>query len=705
MLHQDYATSPELILEGQDGNDSITVDYSGGNPVPAAGLIVDGGTGTSDTVSIVGSSGNDATTLSSGGSVNVNGGQFGYSNIEAMSLSLGAGADTLAASGNASISTTSMTLNITGGGTLAIATGSTLPNFADVNVTGATLDLAGTNQTIDSLNGSGIVTDNGSAATLTVGQVNGSGTFSGNLTNGTGTLSLTKVGSGKLILSGSNSFSGMTTISGGVIESGNSASLVALAGVIMFNGGTLHVTGNSVASNVPNKFTTNTGFAGTSGTFDIDANVTLTIGTPGGSAPLRTNGGGFHGGDFTKAGAGTLQILANSGQQDNVFHLTGGTIDLESATGLGGGDAGVQLNANSGTTLILKQDTSTAFLTPIDLLDAGGTMNVVIDRLTPGAAVTHSLNAFTSAGAFTLNVSAGANITSGSAGFTVGSMTLGGDGTINVAGSATTTVTGAVSGSFALTKLGTGTCFLNGSNTYTGATNVNAGTLQSNNSIATSSGVTVAGSASFIAGVTQSLTSLTINSGGSASITSGPNKLLTLSALSIIGTGKLDLANNALAVQYTTTSPLTTIKGWIVGGFSNGAWTGAGIDSSFAAANPGPHQPALGYAEASAVLSGNVFVGQTITLPAVLVRYVLPGDANLDGSVGTSDFIALAQQFAASNSLWNQGDFNYSGIVNALDFNALATNFGQPIPSSVPGAPILVAIAPAATCCQFIQQC
>src|SRR5262249_55668435 len=38
VLHQDYATSPELILEGLQGNDSITVDYSGGNPVPAAGL-------------------------------------------------------------------------------------------------------------------------------------------------------------------------------------------------------------------------------------------------------------------------------------------------------------------------------------------------------------------------------------------------------------------------------------------------------------------------------------------------------------------------------------------------------------------------------------------------------------------------------------------------------------------------------------------
>jgi autotransporter-associated beta strand protein len=681
VLHQDYATSPELILEGQSGNDTITVDYSGGNPVPAAGLIVDGGTGTTDTLAVAGSSGADTATLVSGGTVNVNGGQFGYSAMETMTVNLGAGSDTLSVSGNSSISATSMTLNVTGGGTLAMTAGSTLPNFTDVNVTGAALDVGGTSQTIDSLNGNGVVTDNGSAATLTVGALNGSGTFSGNLTNGAGVLSLTKTGSGKLILSGSNSYSGMTTISGGVIESGNSASLVALAGAIMFNGGTLHVTGNTAASNVANKFNTNTGFAGASGAFDIDAGVTLTVGTPGGSAPLRTNGGGFHGGDFTKTGAGTLQILANCGQQDNVFHLVAGTIDLESATGLGGGDAGVQLNANSGTTLILKQDASTNFLTPISLQGAGSTMNIVIDRQTIGTGVMHSLNSFTAAGAFTLNVSAGPNVTTGVAGLTLGSVTLPGDGTFNVGANAAATVSGAISGAFAVTKTGSGTVFLNGPNTYTGATNVNAGVLQSGGSIAASSGVTVASGASFIAAATQKLTSLTIQDGGSASISPGPNKLLTTSALSINGSGRLDLADNALAVQYISASPINAIRGWIISGDSNGAWNGSGIDSTVAAANPGPHQPALGYAEATSVLAGNLFMGQIITLPAVLARYTLPGDANLDGAVNTTDFTLLAQQFNSAGAFWNQGDFNYSGNVNALDFNALATNFGQTAPS------------------------
>jgi alpha-tubulin suppressor-like RCC1 family protein len=53
-----------------------------------------------------------------------------------------------------------------------------------------------------------------------------------------------------------------------------------------------------------------------------------------------------------------------------------------------------------------------------------------------------------------------------------------------------------------------------------------------------------------------------------------------------------------------------------------------------------------------------------------------PGDANLDNTVDSSDFILLTQNFGRANATWAQGDFNSDGVVNALDFNILATNFG-----------------------------
>jgi autotransporter-associated beta strand protein len=339
------------------------------------------------------------------------------------------------------------------------------------------------------------------------------------------------------------------------------------------------------------------------------------------------------------------------------------------------------------TTLICQLDGATnSILTPLKI--DGLNYNIVLDRITPGAAGTYSINKFSNSYDCTLNLTTGSNVTGGIANLTIGSIPLGGKGTFNIASNCSVTVTGVVSSTstapqtFGVTKTGSGTVFLNGVNTYNGATTVSAGTLQSNGSIATSPGVTVASGASFVAGATQTLAGLTINSGGSASITSGGNKVLTTSALSISGTGKLDLTNNGLAIQYTGTSPIPTVKGWVISGWNSGAWNGSGINSSLAAASSGPHRTAIGFAEATAALSGNVFMGQTITLPAVLVRYVLPGDANLDGVINTADFNVLASQFnATSLMMWYQGDFTYNSNVNALDFNALATNFGTPIPA------------------------
>src|SRR5438045_3539480 len=117
-----------------------------------------------------------------------------------------------------------------------------------------------------------------------------------------------------------------------------------LLGPVQFNGGTFHVTANTESADFANKYTTSfTGATSAStATFDIDTGVTLTIGKTANIAGMRTNGGGAHGGRFTKTGAGALDILSNNGQQDDPFQLNQGTIIVESASALGGGDAGVR---------------------------------------------------------------------------------------------------------------------------------------------------------------------------------------------------------------------------------------------------------------------------------------------------------------------------------------------------------------------------
>ena len=63
-----------------------------------------------------------------------------------------------------------------------------------------------------------------------------------------------------------------------------------------------------------------------------------------------------------------------------------------------------------------------------------------------------------------------------------------------------------------------------------------------------------------------------------------------------------------------------------------------------------------------------------------LGRTFVRGDANLDGSVGGSDFTALATNFGTVGA-WGSGNFVVDaapggGIIGGSDFTALATNFG-----------------------------
>jgi autotransporter-associated beta strand protein len=629
-------------------------------------------------VSVVGSSGGDAVVLTAG-NVSVNGASFSYTGAEELDLSLGAGADTITSSGNGSISVPVMLLNVLGGGTAAMNAGSTLPDVTDLNVIGATFDLNGANQTIDTLTGSGTVTNNGAAAaTLTVNR----GNFGGSFSNGSQTSSLTKVGAGTLVLSGANSYTGLTTINAGVIESGNSASFVGLSGQVRFNGGTLHVTASSTAANVASKFTTS--FSGataaSTGTFDIDAGVTLTIG--GSNFSLQTAGGGGTGGQFIKTGLGTLRIVGGNNQQDSPLALNQGTIIAEHADALGRGDSGVRVDMKSGTTLVLRQNADTDFQTPIRAADVGGTINLIIDRLSTGAGVTHSLNALTSAGSFTLNLSRGANVTSGVANLSLASITLGGHGEFHIASNGSLNVPGVVSGTFDLIKTGTGAVLLAGANTYTGITNVVEGTLRVNGSISTSGGVSVGGGSNFIVGSTQFISTITVQNGGLASLAPGADKVLTLSSLLIDVSGRLDLADNDLIIDYTGATPIQAIRAALATG-SVGPWSGPGIDSSVAASNPAY---SLGYAEAS-TLALSSFDGQPVDSTAVVVKFTYGGDANLDGKVDVEDLGCLASSWQQSG-LWTEGDFGFNGSVDVGDLGILATNWQAGV-----GAPL--ALSPA----------
>jgi hypothetical protein len=189
---------------------------------------------------------------------------------------------------------------------------------------------------------------------------------------------------------------------------------------------------------------------------------------------------------------------------------------------------------------------------------------------------------------------------------------------------------------------------------------------------------------------------------GSLVSNTGTLKIDTTALLIASGTlnnsGTVDL-NGKLILDYTGSSPISTIKSQIATGFASGAWTGSGIKSTSAAANASSlHKTAIGYADASSVPLSS-FGGQSVDPTSLLLRYTAYGDANLDGTVNTSDFTMLGQNFNKSSTFWNFGDFNYDGTVNALDFNAMASNFGFVLPSDPLdlGAPSLGALVPEPT--------
>jgi hypothetical protein len=142
-----------------------------------------------------------------------------------------------------------------------------------------------------------------------------------------------------------------------------------------------------------------------------------------------------------------------------------------------------------------------------------------------------------------------------------------------------------------------------------------------------------------------------------------------------VSSGFVDVADNALVVDYTGPSPLASVAALVAGGYAGGSWNGVGVRSSQAASRPGF---GVGLAEAADVFAGfpASFLGHSVDNSTLLLRFTRYGDASLDGTVNLLDFNRLAANFGQSNRFWQHGDFNYDGQVNLPDFNRLAANFG-----------------------------
>jgi hypothetical protein len=170
---------------------------------------------------------------------------------------------------------------------------------------------------------------------------------------------------------------------------------------------------------------------------------------------------------------------------------------------------------------------------------------------------------------------------------------------------------------------------------------------------------------------------------------------LQMSSLSFAATvqpSKLDLADNTATIDYTGTSPVAAIRSSLAAGYAGGAWTGNGIASSTAAATTGR---AIGYGEATDLFSTfpATFAGTAIDDTAIVLKYGLAADADLNGTVEFADLVRLSQNYNLMDQTFARGDFDYDGEVGFGDLVILAQQYGQTL---VPGAATITA-TPAST--------
>jgi autotransporter-associated beta strand protein len=323
----------------------------------------------------------------------------------------------------------------------------------------------------------------------------GDGTYAGNMS---GTGSLAKTGAGRVALTGINTYSGGTTVSGGTLGLLKNDSLSA-AGGITLNGGFLGNTEGTANNAVFDRPVTISG----SGGFDIlgyrDSGMINWSGVIGGNGTLQKTGSGYvllsgnntyTGGTSVTAGmlqftndasfgsAGTAITLSNSGAVGSTFN-TPAAFAMTRNIVLAGGGGGINVALHpltwsgniSGTGTFYKTGPGELELTGSNSYSGGtvlqqGTLRVASDDNlgATGAPVTLDNGSLRASETFA----------------STRDISVRRGGTFQVDAGKMLTLNGVVSGAGNVTKVGEGTLNLTGANTYTFNLFHNGGVVQGN---------------------------------------------------------------------------------------------------------------------------------------------------------------------------------------------------------------------------------
>ena len=348
--------------------------------------------------------------------------------------------------------------NIVAGGTEQLGNSLALQNSTLVyNTPGGVLSFGSlTAATVDGFNGSqnlALVNSTGAGVTLTIGNNNSGGIFSGNLS---GPGSLFKVGSGTEILSAATYTGGTVVGSGSVIFNHPNITngRLDISGVVQFGSSAIvAVNGGSLTSANGIYIVSATGYTGSSGVYNnlctltITNNATVTADADAGGRAISFGTGNARPGigQYLQVGAGIgdQTVVVANGALD-MFYTSGGSTVGNCAVYLDGGTLIVNKiqQSTGGGNQTADFDFNGGILEAATNDPAGGDFLPVLNYLTINV-TNATVPAYISSSNYTITVAA--------------ALKGGGDA--------------------GLVKLGSGTLVLSGANTYSGLTTVSNGTL------------------------------------------------------------------------------------------------------------------------------------------------------------------------------------------------------------------------------------